>query len=98
MKQLGVVTARVISEYTDEEEDPSPAVFYSIDDKAKISVGEPHLAVSFGGRGRCSILPSNVKANACDHDFKVVSLTPSVTFRVDVKPDEGKDDTSYDKR
>jgi hypothetical protein len=95
MKRLGVVAAQVIAKYTYEDDDVSPVVFYSMDDKAKISVGEPHLAVSFGGRGRCSILPTDAKAIAGDHDFKVVSLTPSVTLRVEVSPDEGEDCTSY---
>ena len=95
MKRLGVVAAQVIAKYTDQEEDAAPVVFYSMDDKAKISVGEPHLAVSFGGRGRCSILPTDVKAIAGDHDFKIVNLTPSVTLRVEVQPDEGEDCTSY---
>ncbi len=40
-------------------------------------------------------MPSDCKAIAGDHDFKVVSLTPSVALRVDVKPDEGEDGTSY---
>ena len=29
------------------------------------------------------------------HDFKVLSLTPSVTLRVEVRHDEGEDYTSY---
>ena len=95
MKRLGVVAAKVITKYTDEEEVLAPVVFYSMDDKAKISVGEPHLVVSFGGRSQCSILLADVKAIAGDHDFKVVSLTPSVTLRVEVQPDEGEDGTSY---
>jgi hypothetical protein len=66
-----------------------------MDNKAKISVGEPHLAVSFGGRGRCSILPTDVKVIAYDHDFKIVNLTPSVTLRVDDKRDEGENCTSH---
>jgi len=69
-----------------------------MDDKAKISAGEPNLAVSFGGRGRCNILPKDVKAIAGDHDFKIVNLTLSVTLRVDVKPDEGEDCTTYYRR
>jgi hypothetical protein len=73
MKRLGIVAAQVIAKYTDDEDDTAPVVFFSMDDKAKISVGEPHLAVSFGGRGRCSILPTDAKAIACDHDFKTVS-------------------------
>jgi hypothetical protein len=51
MRRLGVVAAQVIKKYIIGEEDPAPVEFYSMDDKAKISVGEPHLAVSFGGRG-----------------------------------------------
>ena len=95
MKRLGVVAAEVIKKFLEEDRDIAPVVFYSMDDKAKIQVGEPHLAVGFGGRGRRSILPSDVNAVAGDHDFKIVSLTPSVTLRVDVKPDEGEDTTSY---
>ena len=70
-------------------------VFYSMDDKAKVNMGEPHLAISFGGRGRLSILPTDVTSIAGDHDFKIVSLTPRFTLRVEVKPDEGEDGTSY---
>jgi hypothetical protein len=40
-------------------------------------------------------LPTDVKAASGDPDFKIVSLTPSVTLRVDVKPDEGEDGTFY---
>ena len=95
LKWLGVVAAQVITKYADGEEHLAPIVFYSMDDKAKISVEEPHLAVSFGGRGRCNILLADVKAIAGDHDFKVMSLIPSVTLRVDVKLDEDEDGTSY---
>ncbi len=95
MKRLGVVAAQVIKKYTPEDEVLTRVVFYLMDDKAKVNVGEPHLAVAFGGRGRCSILPTDVKPIAGDHDFKIVSLTPSVTLRVYVKPDEGEDGTSY---
>ena len=94
MKRLGVVAAQVINQYTAEEEVPAPFVFYSMDGKAKISVDEPRLALSFSVRGRCIILPSDVKAIAGDHDFKVVSLTPSVSLRVEVQPNEGEDGTS----
>jgi hypothetical protein len=94
MKRLGVVAAQVIQKFTEDGEVPSSVVFYSMDDKAKISVREPHLAMGFGGRGRRSIMPTDVTTIAGDHDFKIVSLTPSVTLRVDVKPDEGEDGTS----
>jgi len=69
-------------------------VFYSMDNKAKINIGESSLAIGFGGRGRRSIMQPNVKTIASDHDFKIVSLTPSVTLRVDVKADEGEDGSS----
>jgi hypothetical protein len=89
------VAAQGISQYTAEEKDPAPVVFYFMDDNAKISVGEPHLVASFGGQVGCIILPSDVEAIAGDHDFKVVSLTPSVTLRVNVQTDEGENCTSY---
>ena len=85
----------MIQKYTEDDEDPTPVVFYSMDDKAKMIVGEPHLALSLGGRGRCNIMPTDVTSFSGDHDFKIVSLTLSVTLRVDVKPDEGEDGTSY---
>ncbi len=40
-------------------------------------------------------MPTDVKTIVGDHDFKIVSLIPNVTLRVDVKPDEGEDGTSY---
>ena len=65
-----------------------------MDDKAKVNVGELHLVVFFGGRGRRSILPVDLIFIAGDYDFRIVSLTPSVTLRVEVKLDEGEDGTS----
>ena len=90
------MSAQVIKNFTKDDEDQASVVFYSMDDKTKISVGEPHLAVGFSGRGRRSIVPTNVKTIVGDHDFKIDSLTPSVTLRVDVKHDEEEDGgTSY---
>ncbi len=65
-----------------------------MDDKVKVGVGEPHLAIAFGGRGRRSIFPTYVTSIAGNHDFKIISLTPSVTLRVDASPDKGEDRTS----
>ena len=45
MKRLSVVAAQVIEKYTQEDEEEGAVVFYSMDDKAKVNVGEPHLAV-----------------------------------------------------
>jgi hypothetical protein len=97
MERHGVVADQVITKYTDEEEDPAPVAFYSMDDKTKIDVGDPHLFVSFGRRGCCNILSTtDVKAIiTSDHYFKFVSLTPSVKLRVDFKHDEGENGTAY---
>ena len=95
MKRLGVLAAQVIQKYTEDGEGPAHVVFYSMDDKAKINVGEPHLALRFGGRGRRSVMPTDVTSISEDGDFKIVLLTTSVTLLVQVKPDEDEDGTSY---
>jgi hypothetical protein len=59
-KLLGIVAAQIIKKYTEFDEEEAHVVFYSFDNKAKVNVGEPHLAVSFGGRGCRSILPNDV--------------------------------------
>ena len=51
--------------------------------------------MSFGGRGKKSILPSDTTAVAGDHDFHVLSLTPSVTLAVEIKDDDGDAAQSY---
>ena len=51
--------------------------------------------MTFGGRGRSNILPSNVESVAGDHDFYIVNFTPSVRLHVYVKPDKGQDMISY---
>jgi hypothetical protein len=94
LKRLGVVAAQLVNKYTEDDEIPASVVLYSMDDKAKINIGEPSLAIAFGGRDRRSIMPTDVKTIDGDHDFKLVSLTPSVTLRVDVKADEGEDGSS----
>ena len=85
----------MIQDYTEDDEDPSPDNFYSTDGKAKINVGEPHLAMGFGGRGRRSIMPTDVTSISGDRDFTIISLTLSVTLRVDAKPNDGEDRTTY---
>ena len=81
--------------YSQEDEGEGAGVFYPMDDKTNVSVEEPHLSVSFSGRGHRSMLPTDMTTVAGDHDFKIVSLTPSVTLSVDVKPDEEEDCSSY---
>ncbi len=95
MKRLGAVAAQVIKKYTQKDEEEGAVAFYSMDDKAKVNVREPHLAVPFGGWGRRIILPTDVTAVAGDRDTKIVSLTPNVALRVDVKTGEWEDCTSY---
>ena len=95
MKELDVVAAQIIKKCTNDDNYPAFVVFYSMDDNAKFNVGDPHLAVGFGGRGPQNILPTEVAAIAGDDDFKIASLTPSVTLRVDVKAEEREDTTSY---
>jgi hypothetical protein len=95
MRRLGIVATQVIERFTEDGNEPMAVVLYSMDDKAKINIREPHLAVGFGGRGRRSIMPTDVTTVAGDQDFKVVSLTPSVTLRVKISPNEGEDCTYY---
>ena len=61
----------------------------------KVNIGEPHLLVAFGVRGRTSILSSNVETVAGDQDFHVVNFTPSGCIHVDIKPNEGQDMSSH---
>ena len=51
--------------------------------------------MSFGGRGRSNILPSNAESVAGDHDFHIVNFTPSVCLHVDINADEGQGMISY---
>ena len=52
--------------------------------RLQVNIGEPDCPIAFGGRGRTSILPADVEAKAGDHDFHVVSATPSVSLVVDI--------------
>ena len=47
MTQIGVVASQVNKKYTHEDEEEASVVFYSMDDKAKVSVEEPLLAMAF---------------------------------------------------
>ena len=61
----------------------------------QVNVGEPECGIAFGGRGRRSLMPAEMDALAGDHDFHVVSLTPSVTLMVDFEGvDAGVDVTT----
>ena len=54
----------------------------SVDDKAIVPVGEPHLPVSTGVRGhhRSLVVSSSSTLRALDHDFHVAGIVPSVAF------------------
>ena len=63
----------------------SDCAMYFCDDKAKIPIGEPNLALSTGVRGKKSIAPTNSVLVAADHDLHHKgSLTPSVYMRCEV--------------
>ena len=55
-------------------------LFFCVDDKAKVPVGEPHRPISTGVRGRQSIAPIDAELSSLDHDMKATSLTPSVAL------------------
>ena len=52
----------------------------SVDDKAKVPVGEPGGAVSTGVRGMLSIVPTDTTLVALDQGMVKTSLTPSVVL------------------
>ena len=59
--------------------------FTSGDDKCKVAVGEPDLAISTGVRARGrAIVPEGEVPDAGDHDFNVSKLIPSVVLFIDV--------------
>ncbi|XP_060561163.1 uncharacterized protein LOC132720934 [Ruditapes philippinarum] len=61
---------------------------FCCDDKAKVHIGEPGVALSTGVRGKKSIAPANTTLVATDHDMHHKgSLTPSVYLKCDVPKD-----------
>ncbi|ESP00199.1 hypothetical protein LOTGIDRAFT_173358 [Lottia gigantea] len=60
-------------------------ILMSADDKAKIPVGEPGLAISSGVRGKQSIAPTEVTLAALDHDvLQKGSIVPSVILDISI--------------
>eukprot|EP00873_Tetraselmis_striata_P014883 jgi/Tetstr1/435147/TSEL_002607.t1 len=92
IRKAAVLYANIIAEHTDHDCVPEEVVFYSVDDKSKVNVGEPNLPITFGGVARKGIMPADVTNVAGDHDFHKVSLTPSVALEVVIKPHEGEGD------
>ena len=64
----------------------------------QINVGEPSLAIGFGGRGRPAIVEDEITMAAGDHDFHKVSLTPSVTLVKRIVGYNGAADTPISER
>lgn len=60
---------------------------YFCDDKAKVPVGEPDVALSTGVRGKMCIAPVETTVAAADHDVNHKgSLTPSVLLQCEIPP------------
>ena len=57
------------------------AALFFCDDKAKVPIGEPGIAVSTGVRGKKTIAPVSSVLSATDHDMTKSSLTPSVVLK-----------------
>jgi hypothetical protein len=57
---------------------------YFCDDKAKVPIGEPNVALSTGVRGKMCLAPAATTVSAADHDVHHKgSLTPSVLLQCD---------------
>ena len=63
---------------------------FFVDDKAKVHVGNPGLAVSTGVRGKKSLCPTQTTLNAADHDMIKCTVTPSVILDCEVPDDPHK--------
>ena len=63
------------------------SVFACLDDKHKVKVGEPGFPVAAAERGRQVLVHSSTSFEVGDHDFTKSSITPSVTFLVDIPDD-----------
>jgi len=58
--------------------------FTSLDDKHKIKIGHPGCPVAAAERGRQVLVHSATTFQVGDHDFTNMSVTPSVSFVVDI--------------
>ena len=59
-------------------------LFVSLDDKHKVSVGEPDCPVASAERGRRVPVRSDEVFAVADHDFTKFGLIPSIVFIIDV--------------
>ena len=60
------------------------SVFFCMDDKHRVKVGEPNYPVAAAERGRRVLVQQNEMFEVGDHDFTKFSLIPSVTLSVDI--------------
>ena len=58
--------------------------FFCMDDKHTCKIGEPNHPVAAVERGKKVIVNLNKSFQVADHDFTKISITPSVTLRVNV--------------
>ena len=63
------------------------SVFACLDDKHKVKVGEPGFPVAAAERGRQVLVHSSTSFEVGNHDFTKTSITPSVSFLVDIPDD-----------
>ena len=63
------------------------SVFFCLDDKHRVKVGEPELPVAAVERGRQVLTASGVQLEVGDHDFTKFSIIPSVFLKLDIPDD-----------
>ena len=62
-------------------------IFYCLDDKHRIKIGEPDVPVAAAERGRRVFTAPGSEFLVADHDFTKLSFIPSVFFNVDIPDD-----------
>lgn len=73
---------RYIHEYAVLLRDSS--LFFCMDDKHRVKVGEPGTPVAAAERGKQVLVSLSQSFQFCDHDFTRFSLIPTVLLRVDI--------------
>lgn len=60
------------------------SVFFSLDDKHRVKVGEPGFPVAAVERGRRVLVGRDSAFHVGDHDFTRMSIIPSVCFAINI--------------
>ena len=60
------------------------SVFFSLDDKHRVKVGEPGFPVAAAERGRRVLVGHDSAFQVGDHDFTRMSIVPSVCFAINI--------------